>query len=106
MRRTFKHHNRQGREVSLTIPSKDDERSVRTFMIVDAHAKRADAVRYSNGEALEIFGADVMTRVNAGERAMFHDRSGRFNLVVFDVVAAAMRANADIFESITTVTQS
>jgi len=84
-------------KVKLTGVDKRIPTAVRTFMIVDAAAGRADVARYGNSEALEVFGAEVMRFINDGQRAIFHDRSGRKNLVVFDVLMAAMEHNRDLF---------
>jgi hypothetical protein len=84
-------------KVKLTGVDKRRPDAVRTFMIVDAAAGRADVARYGNSEAVEVFGAEVMRFIDDGQRAIFHGRDGRRNLVVFDVLMAAMEHNRDLF---------
>ena len=80
--------------IDMTTPN-----ALRTVMTIDAVHNEATVLRYSNQELLEVFGQSVVDNINGGHRAIWHPKSGSKNVVVFDVIQAAMAHNADLFKS-------
>lgn len=80
--------------------------ATRTIMVIPGGAGgEAYVSRYQNAEMVEAFGADVVARINRGERAIYHPTSnGRrvgINYVAFDVILHAVAHNADLFANVT-----
>lgn len=60
--------------------------------------------RYTAAEMTQVFPPPVLAHIDAGDRAFHHTRHAK-NIVVFDVILAAMKQNADLFANVTRIEQ-
>lgn len=76
--------------------------ATRTIMTITGGT--ATILRYTARDMAEVFPPPVLAQIDAGNRAIHHTRHAK-NIVVFDVILAAMKQNADLFKNVTRIEQ-